>query len=140
MKQWSRMQIMKGLQKMVPEIDHLKTSEEFGLKKGGIWTIGEESGWLFKEFIPFKIEFAFDTTLLSDYGYTDPKYKGVQTKAMYPHGIHREIYSWLEERGWYPKWYDGGTLFFWKDMHQIAVDIIEKIVFDSNGKTKGLVL
>ena len=42
MKQWNRTQIMKGLQKMVPEITHLKTSEDFGLKRGGIWTIGEE--------------------------------------------------------------------------------------------------
>ncbi len=137
MKQWSRTQIMKGLQKMVPEINQLKTSEEFGLKKGGIWTIGEESGWLFKEFIPFKIEFALDETLFSDYGYTDPKYKGVKTKAMYPHGIHREIYSWLEERGWYPKWYDAGTLFFWKNTRQSDSKILKYLVGD---KQKGWLL
>jgi hypothetical protein len=137
MKQWSRAQIMKGLQKMVPEINQLKTSEEFGLEKGGIWTIGEESGWLFKEFIPFKIEFALDETLFSEYGYTDPKYKGVKTKAMYPHGIHREIYSWLEERGWYPKWQDAGTLFFWKDTRQSDLEILENLVGD---KQKGWLL
>ena len=31
MKQWTRAQIMKGLQRMVSDITHLKTSEEFGL-------------------------------------------------------------------------------------------------------------
>ena len=140
MKQWTRSQIMKGLQKMVSEIDFMKTSEEFGLKRGGIWTLGGGTGWVFKGFIPFSIDFTNDSTLLSDYGYTDPKYKGVKTKAMYPCGIHREIYSWLEERGWYPTWYDGDTLFFWKDMHQISVDVMEKLVSDSGGKIKGLVL
>ena len=137
MKQWSRVQIMKGLQRMVSDITHLKTSEEFGLKKGGIWTIGEESDWLFKEFIPFKIEFTLDETLFSEYGYTDPKYKGVKTKAMYPHGIHREIYSWLEERGWYPKWQDAGTLFFWKDTRQSDLEVLENLVGD---KQKGWLL
>jgi len=137
MKQWSRVQIMKGLQKMVPEIDQFTTSEEFGFKKGGIRTIGEETGGLFKEFIPFRIEFALDETLFSEYGYTDPKYKGVKTKAMYPHGIHREIYNWLEERGWYPKWHDGGTLFFWMDTRQSDSEILEYLVGD---KQKGWLL
>ena len=43
MKQWTREQIMKGLQKMVPEIDFMKKSEDFDAKKGGIWTSGEDA-------------------------------------------------------------------------------------------------
>ncbi len=49
MKQWSREQIMKGLQGLVTEIDFMKTSEEFNGEKGGIWTVGAGSGWIFKE-------------------------------------------------------------------------------------------
>ena len=33
MKQWTSEQIMKGLQELVTDIDHLKTSEEFNGKK-----------------------------------------------------------------------------------------------------------
>jgi len=38
----------------------------------------------------------------------------MKVKEMYIYGIHREIYSWLEERGWYPEWHDRVTLYFWK--------------------------
>ncbi len=53
MKQWTREQIMKGLQELVTEIDFIKTSEEFNGEKGGILTIGEESCWLSKGLPPF---------------------------------------------------------------------------------------
>ena len=33
MKQWSREQIMKGLKELIPEIDFMKTFEEFNGKK-----------------------------------------------------------------------------------------------------------
>ncbi len=48
MKQWSREQIMKGLQELVTEMDFIKISEEFNGEKGGILTIGAGSGWIFK--------------------------------------------------------------------------------------------
>ena len=35
MKQWTREQIMKGMQELVTEIDFMKTSEEFNGEKGG---------------------------------------------------------------------------------------------------------
>ena len=128
MKHWTREQIMKGLQELVPEITHLKTSEEFGLKKGGIWTTGAENGWLFKGFPPFDYSVEYGEILLSDNGDTDPKHKGMKVKDMYLCGIYREIYSWLEERGWYPKWYDGGTLFFWKNTSEHKVDTLKEIL------------
>ncbi len=48
------------------------------------------------------------------HGLGDKKFGELNVNTMYVDGIHRKIFSWLEERGWYPKWYDGGTLFFWK--------------------------
>jgi len=111
MKQWGRDKIMKGLQELVSEITHLKTSEEFGLKKGGIWTTGAENGWLFKGLPPFDHSVEYGDLSRSWAG--DKKHGELKVKSMYVNGIHREIHSWLEERGWYSKWYDGGTLFFY---------------------------
>ena len=128
MKQWTREQIMRGLKELVTEITHLKTSEEFGLKKGGIWTTGAENGWLFKGLPPFNYNLEYGEILVSEgIGDTDPKHKEMKVKELYLCGIHREIYSWLEERGWYPKWYDGGTLFFWKNTGEHKVDTIKEI-------------
>ena len=128
MKQWSREQIMKGLQELVSEITHLKTSEEFGLKKGGIWTTGAENGWIFKGLPPFNYNLEYGEILVSEgIGDTDPKHKEMKVKEMYIYGIHREIYSWLEERGWYPEWYDRVTLFFWKYTKDSEEEIIENL-------------
>ena len=126
MKQWDREQVMKGLQKLVPEIDFMKTSEEFNGKKGGIWTSGE-SDWLFRGLPPFNYNLEYGEILLSDNGDTNPNHKEMKVKEMYLCGIHREIYSWLEERGWYPKWYDAGTLFFWKNTGKHEVDTLKEI-------------
>jgi hypothetical protein len=46
---------------------------------------------------------------------------------MYVYGIHQEIYSWLEERGWYPEWYDAGTLFFWKCTEDWKETMLERL-------------
>ena len=74
MKQWTREQIMKGLMELVSEITHLKTSEEFGLKKGGIWTTGAENGWIFKGLPPFNYNLEYGEILVSEgIGDTDPK-------------------------------------------------------------------
>ena len=118
---------MKGLMELVPEITHLKTTDEFNGEKGGIWTTGAENGWLFKGFPPFNYNLEYGEILLSDNGDTDPNHKGMKVKDMYLCGIYREIYSWLEERGWYPKWYDGGTLFFWKNTSEHKVDTLKDI-------------
>jgi len=111
MKQWAREQIMKGLLELIPEINFMRNSEDYDGKKGGIWTSGE-CDWIFKGLPPFdhSVEYGDCPRLLAG----DKKYPKMKVKTMYVKGVHREIYSWLEERGWYPKWHDGGTLFFWK--------------------------
>jgi len=112
LKQWSREQVMVGLKKLVPEINFISTTEEFGVSSGGIWTVGGKC-WFFKELPVFDYDVEYGECLLEDsgYAYAHPKNK---VKTMYVNGIHREIYSWLEERGWYPKWIDAETLFFWE--------------------------
>ena len=125
MKQWSREEIMKGLSELVSEMDFIKKSEDYDDKKAGIWTIGTESGWIFKGFPPFNYTLEYGEILLSDNGDTNPNHKGMKVKEMYIYGIHREIYSWLEERGWYPEWYDSQALFFWKHTEDSDEKIIE---------------
>ena len=125
MKQWTREQIMKGLKELVTEINFMKTSEEFNGKKGGIWTVGASSGWIFKGLPPFNHGLEYGEILLSDNGDTDPNHKGMKVKDLYLCGIHREIYSWLEERGWYPEWHDRVTLYFWKHTEDSDEEIVE---------------
>ena len=114
MESWSREQIIKGLYKLIPEIDFMRTTDEFNGKKGGIWTSGE-SVLFYKGLPPFNATLEYGEILLSDNGDDDPKHKGMKVKEMYLCGIHREIFIWLEERGWYPEWYDAGTLLLWKN-------------------------
>ena len=118
---------MTGLKKLVPEINFMKTSEEFHGKKGGIWTIGAGSGWIFQGVLPFNYNLEYGEILLSENGDTDPNHQFMKVKDLYLCGVHREIYSWLEERGWYPKWYDAGTLFFWKNSGKHEVDALKEI-------------
>ena len=127
MKQWNREEIMKGLRELVSEMNFIKKSEDYDGKKGGIWTIGTESGWIFKGFPPFNYTLEYGEILLSDNGDTNPNHKGMKVKEMYIYGIHREIYSWLEERGWYPEWYDSQALFFWKHTEDSDEEIIENL-------------
>ena len=133
MKQWTRKQIMKGLQELVTEMDFMKTTEEFNGEKGGIWTIGTESGWIFKGLPPFNHNLEYGEILLSENGDTDPKHKGMKVKELYVIGIHREIYNWLEERGWYPKWYDPGTLFLLKNTSEHKNNILKDIINHPKG-------
>ena len=125
MKQWTREQIMKGLKELVTEINFLKFSEDYNGKKGGIWTSGE-SDWIFKGLPPFDHSVEYGNCPRSYIGYPVTKHLEMKVKGMYVCGIHREIYSWLEERGWYPKWEDGGTLFFWKNSNK-HVDTLKDI-------------
>ncbi|MEX0862550.1 hypothetical protein [Nitrosopumilus sp.] len=101
--QWSRLQIIKGIKKMIPEITFIKKSENFDCTKGGIWTSGDNA-WIYKGLPPFDHSVEFGECIMD----------GVKVKTMYANGIHKDIYIWLAQRGWYPKWYDPGTLFFWK--------------------------
>ena len=121
MRQWSQDQIMKGLQELVPEINHLKKCDD-----GSIWTSGEDA-CIFKGLPAFDYNTEYGEILLSDNGDTDPKHVGMKVKEMYLCGIHREIYSWLEERGWHPEWYDAGTLFFWRNSDDHESDILEDV-------------
>ncbi len=52
MRQWTRNQIMNGMQELVTEIDFMKTSEDYNGEKGGIWTCGD-TDWIFKGLSPF---------------------------------------------------------------------------------------
>ena len=127
MKQWSRDEIMVGLQELVSEMNFIKKSEDYNGKKGGLWTIGTESGWVFKEILPFNYELQYGEMLVSEGTRIIPDYSGMKVKEMYIYGIHREIYSWLEERGWYPEWHDRVTLFFWKRTEDSDDEIVENL-------------
>jgi len=112
MKQWTRRQIMKGLKRMVNEIKYLEKSEKVGFNDGGIWTAGKDD-CIYKGIPPFNHDMEYGEILLSENGDNDPKHVGMKVKDMYVNGVHCEINNWLIERGWHPKWYDPGTLFFW---------------------------
>ena len=114
MEQWTRDQIMKGLRELVSEISYLEKIDDVDGRSGGICTTSEDA-CTFKGIPPFNHDLEYGEMLLSDNGDTNPNHKGMTVKEMYIYGIHREIYTWLEERGWYPEWYDRVTLFFWKN-------------------------
>ena len=130
--QWTREQIMQGLQEIVTEITFMKTSEEYDGEEGGIWTNGEDI-WMYKGIPVFNHNLEYGELLLSDNGDTDPKHMGMKVKEMYLCGIHREIYSWLEERGWHPEWLDPGTLFFWVNSDEHEADILEDVANHPEG-------
>ena len=126
MKQWTREQIMKGLRELVTEIDYLGMADDVDGKSGGIWTSGEDD-CIYKGIPPFNHNLEYGEILLSDNGDTDPKHKGMKVKEMYIYGIHREIYSWLEERGWYHEWEDPASILFWKYTKDSAEIISENL-------------
>jgi len=113
MKQWSREELMKGLRELVTEIEHLEKIDDVDGKSGGIVTTSEDA-CIFKEIPPFNHDLEYGEMLVSEAKRIIPNHKGMKVKEMYIYGIHREIYSWLEERGWYPEWHDRVTLYFWK--------------------------
>jgi hypothetical protein len=124
MRQWSRDEIMKGLRELVTEIEYLEKVDDVDGKSGGIHTTSEDA-CIFKGIPPFNHDLEYGELLLSDAGYTDPKHRFMKVKEMYTYGIHQEIYSWLEERGWYPEWHDRVSLFFWKHTEDSDDEIIE---------------
>jgi len=122
--QWSRDQIMKGLRELVTEIEHLeKIDDPIDGKGGGLRTTSEVV-CVYKEFPAFNHDLEFGEMLVSEATRIIPNHKGMKVKEMYIYGIHREIYSWLEERGWYPEWHDRVTLFFWKCNEDSEEEII----------------
>jgi hypothetical protein len=124
MKQWSRDQIMKGLRELVTEIEYLVKIDDVDGKSGGICTTTEDA-CIFKGIPPFNHDLEYGEILLSDNGDTNPNHKGMKVKELYNYGIHREIHSWLEERGWYPEWHDCVTLYFWKHTEDSDDEIVE---------------
>ena len=124
MRQWSRDEIMKGLRELVTEIEHLEKIDDVDGKSGGIITTTEDA-CIFKGIPPFNHDLEYGELPLSDAGYADPKYQFMKVKEMYNYGIHREIHSWLEERGWYPEWHDRVTLYFWKHTEDSDDEIVE---------------
>jgi len=126
MKQWNREEIMKGLRELVTEIEHLEKIDDVNGKSEGICTTSEDA-CIYKGIPPFNHDLEYGEILLSDNGDTNPNHKGMKVKEMYIYGIHREIYSWLEERGWFPEWYDRVTLYFWKHTEYSDEEIIENL-------------
>ena len=124
MKQWSRAQIMNGLRELVTEINFLEEAEDIDGKSGGIVTTSEDA-CIYKDIPPFNHDLEYGEMLVSEATRIIPNRKGMKVKEMYIYGIHREIYSWLEERGWYPEWHDRVTLLFWKRTEDSDEEIIE---------------
>ncbi len=124
MEQWSRDEIMKGLRELVTEIEHLEKIDDVDGKSGGIITTTEDA-CIFKEIPPFNHDLEYGEMLVSEGTRIIPDYSGMKVKEMYIYGIHREIYSWLEERGWYPEWHDRVTLYFWKHTEDSDEEIVE---------------
>ena len=124
MEQWSRDEIMNGLRELVTEIEHLEKIDDVDGKSGGICTTTEDA-CIFKDIPPFNHDLEYGEMLVSEGTRIIPDYSGMKVKEMYIYGIHREIYSWLEERGWYPEWHDRVTLFFWKHTEDSDEEIAE---------------
>jgi len=126
MKQWSREEIMKGLKELVTEIDYLEKAEDIDGKSGGIRTTSEYV-CIYKKILAFNHDLEYGEMLVSEATCIIPNNSGMKVKEMYIYGIHREIYSWLEERGWYHEWHDRVTLFFWKYTKDSDEEIIENL-------------
>ena len=124
MKQWSRDELMQGLRELVTEITFLEKADDVDGKSGGIYTTSEDA-CIYKDIPPFNHDLEYGEILVSEGTRIIPDYSGMKVKEMYIYGIHREIYNWLEERGWYPEWYDRVTLFFWKRTEDSDEEIIE---------------
>ena len=124
MKQWSRDELMQGLRELVTEITCLEKADDIDGKSGGISTTSEDA-CIYKDIPPFNHDLEYGEMLVSEGTRIIPDHSGMKVKEMYIYGIHREIYSWLEERGWYPEWYDRVTLFFWKRTEDSDEEIIE---------------
>ncbi len=124
MKQWSRDELMKGLRELVTEITFLEKADDVDGKSGGIYTTSEDA-CIYKDIPPFNHDLEYGEILVSEGTRIIPDYSGMKVKEMYIYGIHREIYSWLEERGWYPEWQDRVTLLFWKRTEDSDEEIIE---------------
>lgn len=87
----TRSNLMKSLKKRFPKM-FLRTTEDFGNGKGGVWTSGEDG--LEDE----------NGNLLFDY------YQEFGGERLYISGVYRPFANWLEKRGWFCEWYDPGTV------------------------------
>ena len=91
-----REKLMEILKAKYPEM-FMRTTEEFNGSQGGIWSSGEDG-------LP-----AEDGMPLFEYYAQDPQ------ERRYIFGVHKEIYNFLEEHGWFAEWNDPGTIMFWKN-------------------------
>ena len=108
----SRNKLTKEIEKAFPKV-WLKTTEEFGTSKGGLWT-GEgsviEGSFTWEEGTEWagQVE-KFSTAVFNFYSYdVDPK---EETWIM---GVHKDFHKFLEDRGWFAEAQDGGTYMIWK--------------------------
>jgi len=126
MKQWNRDEIIKGLRELVTEISYLEKIDDIDGKSEGVVTTSEDA-CIYKGIPPFNHDLEYGEMLVSEATRIIPNHKEMKVKEMYIYGIHREIYSWLEERGWYPEWQDRVTLFFWKRTEDSDDEIAENL-------------
>ena len=75
-------------------ISFMKTTEEFGINPGGIWLSAED-----RDPMPNSAELIFD--------YYSEDYQ------RYDVGVNIDFENWLRSNGWYPEWYDVGTIMLW---------------------------
>ena len=97
----SRNQLMSELGKMFPQM-HLRESEEFDGRKGGIWTSGEEPPYM-------KVLWGSEMIELPIFNYWSENYE------LYDGGVLKEFEKILDKNGWHAEWYDTGTMFLWRD-------------------------
>jgi hypothetical protein len=89
MKPFTRSALIKGMNKKFPGV-WTREGEFFNGSKGAIWT-GEGSS------MPNEDE-AFN-----------------HYRSDFEMGIHPELYTYLNDRGWHCEWHDGGTILIYKN-------------------------
>lgn len=90
----SRNQLMRELSRKFPNM-FLRTTEEFNGSQGGIWTSAEDG-----------TSYANGQEL---FNYYSEDWKGER----YILGVHKKLYNYLHDRGWYASWNDPGTVMLW---------------------------
>jgi len=104
---WTRKELVKELTELMPDIT-FRTSEEWGSKTSGALITSGEDGITYKG-IP-----AFDYYQESDYLVKEAMLEfgsDYKFESSYVFGIHKDIESFLKERGWTAEWQDAGTVF-----------------------------
>lgn len=77
------------------KLRHIRTTEEWDGSPDGFW-LSAENG-----------EIADDGRSLFDYYNESTMY--------YDFGVHKDFIDYVSELGYYPEWYDAGTLMLWPE-------------------------